>query len=211
MFKIIISLICSSLLFCSPPSIVDRSVSFTRNSAPNIPYASGLILEDGTILTAFHAVIGNEKEIRIRTEDKKLEEVEILYMEFLLDLALLKPKNIKLSSPPFSSKAREDLHPGEEIYIFGSPYGLDHSYQTGYISHTNRLGVDPTYPQIPFIQTFGLSDPGTSGSGVFTKNGEFIGIQRSHLGYQTGGNSGLVIPSGFINVFLKKAREKVFP
>lgn len=183
--------------------IIDRSVGISQSYNDSLPFASGLIVSNKEILTVFHAVTGHEKDLVYFENSNSKYRLNLIKSEFLFDLALLRCEECNFEFNSFTYKDRSELKVGEKIYLFGTPYRLNHSYKEGYISHLDRTGIDPTYPKIPFIQTYGMSDPGNSGAGVFSMEGKFIGIQRANFGYQAGSEIGLVIPSAFVNRFLK--------
>lgn len=185
---------------------IDRSVGISQKQNDSLPFASGLIVSEKEVLTVYHAVMGHENDLVVFDGTSKKRDLQVIKSEVLFDLSLLRCEECNFNFHTFDSIDRNDLKIGDKIYLFGSPYRLSHSYKEGYISNLDRSGIDPTYPNIPFIQSYGISDPGNSGAGVFTMESKFIGIQRANFGYQPGGEVGLIIPSGFVNVFLEKSR-----
>ncbi|WCL49755.1 S1C family serine protease [Leptospira sp. GIMC2001] len=194
----------SSSGFSKNNKFKDHSISIYRE-ADERPIASGVLLnKNGYALTVFHAVTGYENKISVSYANFQKLKAKVVAKEFLFDLALIKIPELENEEGLELSDIidRDKLSVGDDVYQFSSAYGLKNSLFKGYISHLNRIETDITYPQIPFIQTNGLSFPGSSGSGVFTMSGECIGIQRANFGYVVGGSVGLVIPGSFLKLFI---------
>lgn len=183
-----------------------RSAAVYHAGVP-VPAGSGLVLPGGRILTCLHVVPRSRRENRT---DRALT-VEIggvrrtlraIRFESRFDLALLEIEGGGVPpSEAFVWAARETLSEGEDVFLYGAPFGLAASFLEGKLSHTGRRDTDPGFPEIPFVQVQGLAYPGTSGAAVYRRDGSVIGILRSAYGGNETG-IGLVIPAGFVRTFL---------
>lgn len=182
---------------------VKKNVVYISSPKLDRPNGTGLIIDkEGTILTCYHVLSGIDDSIEIILDDLKTKhKATILRKEAIFDLALLKTdfKN-NLKTPEWASL--DEFEISDPIFIFGTPYGLKGTYQQGYIAAKDRINTSLQFPNIPFIQTQGISFPGNSGGAVFTTSGKIIGINQSTYGFSTGNGIGMTIPSGFIKVFL---------
>lgn len=191
----------------------------------NRPVGSALVLDSqGKVLTCLHVARLAERALFIKY-DQTLIPAHVVTPEASLDLAILAPLEPGLLGPTLAGDAaarqgpirrlpgglmsggwahRSDLAAGSEVYLLGSPYGLENSFLAGRISHTDRSGLDPLFPRIPFIQVSGVVFPGTSGAGLFTAGGSFAGIVRSNHSFSTDSGNGFVIPAGYVNSFLEQ-------
>ncbi len=168
------------------------------------PRGSGVIIDNrGHVLSASHIIKGWEKNICVSQNGYTFFSARVLKNEERFDLVLLET-DIKLIIPSIQWIDREKLSINDTVFSICSPYGLNNSFLKGYISNLDRSNTDIRYPEIPFIQTQNISFPGCSGAGVYLYNGKLIGINRATFGYAAGNGTGLVIPWGFIKVFLKE-------
>lgn len=181
----------------------ERSVSIF--SGGRISAGSGVLVARGRAVTCLHVVRIGLLNLSVHFAGKEYPALLVRQSE-KFDLALLS-FDAPFDPPEISWAAREDLKPGEEVFLTGSPYGLDDSLLAGSISNIDRKGSDRAFPEIPFIQTQGMSFPGTSGAGVYLSDGRLIGINRSTFGLAPGTGIGLVIPSGFVRQFLGETYE----
>ncbi len=162
---------------------------------------SGIIINNrGTVLTCYHIVQGWENNLKISKDGKTFYKAKLLKKEPLQDLALLET-DFKMNIPDLLIASRNDLNQNTEVFLIGNAYGLNHSFFRGYISFTNR--EDPQFPNIDFIQTQGISFPGSSGAGVYLFTGELIGINRATFGFQPGNGIGMTIPMEVVKKFIE--------
>jgi S1-C subfamily serine protease len=80
----------------------------------------------------------------------------------------------------------DDISVGQKIYAMGTPMG-----QEGTVSIGNISSINKEINGNKFIQFTAPISPGSSGGGLFTDNGEVIGITSNTLNINSGPQSGL--------------------
>ena len=202
---------------CNPPdqpAIVSEAVVATAVSRSVTIYfatgdqakGSGILLDArGYVVTANHVVEHRKDVLRVALDGHTLVPAFLQHAEPRLDLALLRT-GLRRSVPRLRLLDRSEVRVGEPIFLVGAPYGLVNSFLTGTVSHTERTDAELLFAKVPFIQTLGVSFPGCSGAGVYARSGRLIGINRATYGFGAGNGIGLVIPAGFLRVFLRAAR-----
>ena len=148
---------------------------------------SGFIIsDDGYVLTNNHVVEG-ATQITVRLIDRREYAAEVVGLDPLSDLALLKIDADNLPAVEFA--APEALEVGDWVVAIGSPFNMDYSASAGIVSAVGRsLGSGQNY--VPFIQTDVAINPGNSGGPLFNLDGEVVGI-NSQIFTRSGGYMGL--------------------
>ncbi|WP_049723762.1 Do family serine endopeptidase [Gilvimarinus polysaccharolyticus] len=149
---------------------------------------SGFIISaDGYILTNNH-VVDAADEINVRLFDQRELVAEVIGVDPLSDLALLK---IDAKDLPILSLAKnDDLKVGQWVVAIGSPFGLDYSASAGIVSAMGRSIHANDSQYVPFIQTDVAINPGNSGGPLFNLKGDVVGI-NSQIYSRSGGSNGL--------------------
>ena len=210
-----------------PDKVIDdarrRAVEIIRMSDYD-PIGSGFLLnERGMILTCEHILRlyidprrNRERRVIVRMGGMEAP-ASLVHADPNVDLALLRweaPVEMRgslrkmddLLAAEVRWAPRRDVRVGQPALLVGSPYGLTESVLVGSIAHTNRINTDNDYREVPFIQTSGMSYPGSSGAAVFIGDGRIIGINRATWGWSPGTGIGLVVPSGVVREFLASVR-----
>ncbi len=151
---------------------------------------SGVIIDkNGLIMTAAH-VVENADQVNIHLVDGRIFSATILSASTLADVALIQindpPKDLAFVKPWDSNKVKI----GEQVFVIGSPYGLDHTLTVGYLSGRRITDGEESLMDLEFLQTDAAVNQGNSGGPLFNKEGRLIGIV-SHIRTQSGGNEGL--------------------
>jgi S1-C subfamily serine protease len=73
------------------------------------------------------------------------------------------------------------IHIGDEVYALGTPNGLEATYSTGTVSNPSRQVDGQT-----FIQFSAPISPGSSGGGLFDRDGDVVGITAASENIKTG-------------------------
>jgi serine protease Do len=148
-------------------------------------------VEKGLVLTAAHVIQGAEE---VRVLFKNGEEVPGKPIRSVpgADVAL-----IKLSWKPFKGATEvklgnsDDVEVGNEIFIIGTPLGLQHSLSKGVISGRHyKKSLIHDQKKIEYFQTDASINQGNSGGPMFNMKGEVIGVV-SYILTQSGGFEGI--------------------
>jgi serine protease Do len=168
-----------------------------------VSYGSGFILKDNYILTNFH-VVEDAKEVIVSLSDRREFIAEIVGVDPLSDLALLKVEGKNL--PQVITGNSDDLKVGDWVVAIGSPFSFDFSVTAGIVSAKGRsIQNNNIGNYVPFLQTDVAINPGNSGGPLFDLDGKVIGI-NSQIYSRSGGYQGLAfaIP---INVAVDVANQ----
>ncbi len=137
---------------------------------------SGVIIDNGIVLTNAHVVNQTEKLI-VGLQDGRKFSGKVLGQDMLTDLAVIKLKG-KGPWPKASLGNSDDINVGDWAIAVGNPYGLENTVTLGIISNLNRnvsqLGIYDK--KIELIQTDAAINPGNSGGPLLNNKGEVIGI-----------------------------------
>lgn len=150
---------------------------------------SGVIVEHGGehyILTNNH-VVKEAVNIRVELADTRNFEAEVVGVDTLSDLAVLKVEAADLPAIPWGKSA--DLRVGEWVLAIGNPFGLEHSVSNGIVSALGRDRFQDDYGS--FIQTDAAINPGNSGGALINVNGELVGINTAIISGRDRGNKGV--------------------
>ena len=175
--------------------IVTKEGGYTR-SISNFPIigsrlGSGIVVSgDGLVMTAAHVVnVADEVSVYFLNGSRVLARVVSSAQQ--ADVALLRLKEV-----PEGLKAVElgnsDLASiGDEVFVVGAPYGIDHTLTVGHLSGRRRtVGICDQLTPIELLQTDADINVGNSGGPLFDIEGRLIGIV-SHILSKSGGSEGL--------------------
>jgi serine protease Do len=157
--------------------------------SPTPAAGSGFIIsEDGYILTNNH-VIDKADEIIVALSDRRERVAEVVGVDALSDLALLKIDAKGL--PKVEVGSSEKLQVGEWVVAIGSPFGFELSVTAGIVSAKGR-SLPGMYNDnyVPYIQSDVAINPGNSGGPLFDLDGKVVGI-NSQIFTRSGGFMGL--------------------
>lgn len=198
----------------SPATSVSEGTLLTRQRTSG----SGVIVDpEGYIVTNAHVVEGAQSlQVLLAWNDKSAERKSILKPKGTFvpaklvgtdsetDLAVLK---VELKGHSFLALANSDeLRPGQLVFAFGSPFGLENSVSMGVVSSVARQ-LRTEDPMI-YIQTDTPINPGNSGGPLVNIRGEVVGINTSILSL-SGGNEGIgfAAPSNIVRNVYQQLRK----
>lgn len=147
-----------------------------------------LINEQGLILTAAH-VVNSADELTVAVKNKGEYKAKVIASFQLADIALIKLITNETDFPAIKLGDSDKAKIGNEVFVIGTPYGLEHTLTVGHLSG-RRIYDGPGTGKIEFIQTDAAINQGNSGGPLFTAKGELIGVV-SYIQSQSGGNEGL--------------------
>ncbi len=137
---------------------------------------SGFIIDpEGYIVTNNHVIEGAD-EIRVRLNDEKEYDAEIVGRDPNTDIALIRVRaDAKLPACRLGNS--DEVEIGQWVVAIGNPFGLEHTMTAGIVSAKGR--VIGSGPYDDFIQTDASINPGNSGGPLINMKGEVIGINTA--------------------------------
>lgn len=167
---------------------------------PRVGVGSGVIIsEDGYILTCYH--VTRPKRITgvaftdLVAKPEDFIEVEVVATDPENDLAILKV-NVDEELKPVKFADITKLKVGDPVIMIGTPKSQVKALSMGVISKINTIAYFPKMHKIKRRLIKGLIlvdigvNPGNSGGGLFTMNGELIGT----VSLKGGDNHMIIIP-----------------
>ena len=165
-------------------SVVVVHTTDPKPTSPNRPgevadsgLGSGVLISaDGKILTAAHVVEGEDRLI-VEFANDEWVPARVVSASAVADVALLQCDRVPKGAVPAKLGDSDKSDTGDDIFIVGAPYGLSFTLTVGRISarrpDQSRSGI---MSSVEFLQTDAAVNAGNSGSPVFNKNEEVIGI-----------------------------------
>lgn len=141
------------------------------------------------LITNAH-VVGNADVVKVFTGSQQFE-AEVDGIDPELDLALISISGFRL--PFIKIKQVGDSDIGSTVFAIGTPLGLDRTITAGLISGLRRDGIRE------LIQTSAPISSGSSGGGLFSNDGELLGITTQKV--TQGEGLGFAISAAHIEPF----------
>ncbi len=190
LFKALLSLICSAILFAVPISAyaIDFSVDDTYNSVFVIysggALGSGFAIGKDCIVTNAH-VIDDPDDVVIRSYSGEQYKAFVIGMNQEQDIAVLGVSSIEF--PYLSIADASSINTGDDIYAIGAPKSMEYTLTKGVISAKERVIGNSKY-----IQIDAAINEGNSGGPLLNSSGQVIGINTLKMTDSEG--IGLAIP-----------------
>ncbi|NMO21843.1 Do family serine endopeptidase [Pyxidicoccus fallax] len=191
-----------------PPGMAERfgmppGMGFEGQTPPRQGAGSGFIIDPaGTVLTNNH-VVQDADIVRVKLDDGRAFDAEVLGRDPLTDVALLKMKNAPGNLPSVPLGDSDALRVGDAVMAIGNPFGLASSVSAGILSA--RARDIHAGPYDDFLQTDAAINPGNSGGPLFNMKGEVVGMNTAIIGGATG--IGFAVPSNLIRNLLPQLQE----
>jgi len=173
--------------------------------------SGALVNKAGRILTAAH-VVDRATEIEVIFADGSKTSGHVVWIESLIDLAMIQAVDVPKSAKPLNLAKSGDYAIGEKVVVIGAPYGVSHSLSVGYLSGIRDGEPLPSSSLIPrLLQTDAAINVGNSGGPMFDLKGNVLGIV-SHILSKDGGSNGLgfVISVDTIRSIIKSGPSTFF-
>jgi serine protease Do len=166
---------------------------------------SGFIVDPkGIVLTNNHVVEGAQA-IRVRLDDGRSFEADILGRDPATDIAVIKLKGKIEKLPSVKLGDSDATRVGDWVVAIGNPLGLASSVSLGIVSAKARQIKLGSYDD--FIQTDAAINFGNSGGPLFNMKGEVVGMNTAIAGNGATG-IGFAVPSNMIRALLPQLQEK---
>jgi len=164
---------------------------------------SGFVIDPrGYILTNNHVVEG-AFNIRVRFDDGRTLEAEVLGTDPLTDIALIKLKNPPNNLPYVKLGDSDAVRVGDWVVAIGNPFGLASSVSAGILSAKAREIGATQYDD--FLQTDAAINPGNSGGPLFNLRGEVIGMNTAIV--SGGAGIGFAVPSNLAKALIPQLEK----
>ncbi|QDE88271.1 MULTISPECIES: Do family serine endopeptidase [Myxococcus] len=164
---------------------------------------SGFIIDaSGIVLTNNH-VVEDADQVRVKLDDGRAFDAEVMGRDPLTDVALLKLKGAPGNLPAVPLGDSDALRVGDAVMAIGNPFGLASSVSAGILSARARDIQAGPYDE--FLQTDAAINPGNSGGPLFNMQGEVVGMNTAIVGGATG--IGFAVPSKLIQALLPQLKE----
>ena len=177
------------------------------DSKKKVGTGSGVMISpDGYIITNYH-VIENSTEVIVTTNDNKEYEAEIIGIDEVYDIAVLKINSDLNLDYVFFGDSDSTLV-GEWVLAVGNPYNLNSTVTAGIISSKSRDLNEYDQKNQSFIQTDAAVNFGNSGGALVNIKGELIGI-NTLIQSMTGGYVGysFAVPSNTVRKIFEDILE----
>ncbi len=137
--------------------------------------------ETGHLITNAHVVRG-ATSIRAEFFDGRVMAAEIVGTDDRTDIAVLKVDPGR-GMIPIRRASGEPLYAGDQVFAFGSPFGIKFSMSGGIVSGLGRSDgasfVNMVQGYTNFIQTDAAINPGNSGGPLVDVNGRLVGMNAA--------------------------------
>ncbi|NOK33617.1 Do family serine endopeptidase [Corallococcus exercitus] len=164
---------------------------------------SGFIVDpSGLVITNNHVVEGADT-VRVKLEDGRAFDAEVLGRDSLTDVALIQLKGVSGKLPFVKLGDSDGLRVGDPVMAIGNPFGLASSVSAGILSA--RARDIHAGPYDDFLQTDAAINPGNSGGPLFNMKGEVVGMNTAIIGGATG--IGFAVPANLIQALLPQLQE----
>ena len=141
-----------------------------------------VIVDNGTILTNLHVVLGANK-VKVTFHDGLESEARLVSVMPEHDLAVLSARRIPDDLFAATMRGTGDLNPGDRVLAVGFPFGIGPSASEGIVSGLKREFRSPEGDRLltNLIQFDAAANPGNSGGPLVTMEGEVVGIVTAIL------------------------------
>jgi Tfp pilus assembly protein PilF len=165
---------------------------------------SAFYVAPDVVATTYHVLKGGRSaSARANGGEHNFTVVGAIAADQAADLALLKLEGA--SGRPLPLSAREAFEPGEEVFAFGSPRGLEGSVTAGIVSSASLRSIGGA----EFLQISTPTSPGSSGGPVVDGQGEVIGVAARKI--EGAQSIGLAIPARALRKLVAASGPEVTP
>ena len=141
-----------------------------------------VIIDNGTILTNLHVVLG-AKKVRVRFANGHESEATMVGAQPENDLAVLRAATLPDDLEAATMRSTADLRPGDHVLAVGHPFGIGPSASYGVVSGLKRefRSAEGEKTLVNLIQFDAAANPGNSGGPLVTMDGHVVGIVTAIL------------------------------
>ena len=163
------------------PSVVHVEASNGGRRGPQASGAGWVFDAEGHIVTNAH-VVDNAERVRVEFYDGRVRSGVVVGTDLKTDIAVIR-LNESEGLFPARRATSEPLYVGDQVFAFGSPFGIKFSMSRGIVSGLSRseggfiMGLGRGYTN--YIQTDAAINPGNSGGPLVDVNGRVIGMNAA--------------------------------
>lgn len=151
---------------------------------------SGFMISNTQIITAAHVVQVAEK-VNVEFHDGQVIPANVISSYNTADVALIELLYPRKNAVTVKLGNSDNAKVGSKVFVVGAPFGLGHSFSSGYVSGFKRNIQDKNpFTKYEYIQTDAAINTGNSGGPMFNMQGEVIGIVSNIL-TKSGGFEGI--------------------
>ena len=162
---------------------------------------SGFFVSTGIIATNAHVIEGaSSGTAKLIGDDRTMQILGTVAIDRHSDLALLK---VNSPAPPLVLGLSASPTVGDNVYVVGSPLGLEGTFSEGIVSGIRRIEADSV------LQMTAPISPGSSGGPVMDGSGAVIGIAVAT--FKNGQNLNLAVPVSYLSKLLAPPAKEVVP
>jgi S1-C subfamily serine protease len=169
-----------------------QEISLFRNAAPAVVLlktsdgsGSGVLLENGLILTNRHVVEGvgaveivfKPTDLSAKTSSIEMRVGKVKAVDARRDLAVVSPEALPSDFRFLKITAQDNVEVGADVFAIGHPLGYRWTFTEGIISGVREINTDNEH--YTAIQTQTPINPGNSGGPLLNTAGEVVGINTS--------------------------------
>lgn len=177
------------------PSVVEIHGFDTRIKPAT--YGSGVVIARETVITNCH-VLAKTRSIIVKKGNAH-HQATLEYPDVERDLCQLKVPD--LNAPAVTLGSSQSLRVGQRVYALGNPIGLELTLSDGLISAFRKMEGSA----VPRLQTSAPISPGSSGGGLFDRDGNLIGITTA--GAPGAENIAIAHPVEWVRELPERGRE----
>lgn len=160
---------------------------------------SGFIVGPNLVLTNRH-VVSDSKEVEVYfTGEDKAVNGKVIKLDKENDIALIEVVTGDRKSLALATQS-PDI--GEDVLVFGTPYGFRGSVTRGIVSALDReISMENNVELKDLIQTDASTNPGNSGGPLVNSKGMVVGMMIAV--YHEANNIAFAIPANALTRFIK--------
>lgn len=179
---------------------------FSLRKRVRLGTGSGLVIDSaGNVITNAHIVF-EASEIMISIDDDNMLEAELIGIDPVSDLAIVRLKDKRIQLNPAALGNSDEVQVGDQVLAVGYPLGIGKSASQGIVSGIERvLPFTPLSRLTPLIQTDAAISPGNSGGPLSNLCGEVLGINT--LAGETGQNVNFAVPVNLVRELVPQLLE----
>ena len=181
----------------------DFQFNGAREKIQNSLGSGVIVTSNGMIVTNNHVIKGADK-ISVVMNDRREFDAELVGVDELTDLAILKIKYDGIKAFPYLEFSDSDtLQVGDLVLAIGNPFGVGQSVTSGIISALARTHVGVSELGA-FIQTDAAINPGNSGGALISIDGRLAGINTAIFSNDGGSQGiGFAVPSNMVRFVIE--------